>query len=98
MPSKLLLRWNGKAALQFSWGRWYKEMPLGCGQAMMDTDLQMTPLQQADMEQHGGWGDWRIQGSLSYFIPVSPRKITGLSLGEWILAPGEKSPHFNHSL
>lgn len=55
---------------------------LGCGQAMRDTDLQMTPLQQADVEQHGGWGDWRIQGSLRYFIPVSLRKITGLSLGE----------------
>lgn len=47
----------------------------------MDTDLQMTPLQQADLEQHGGWGDWRIQESLSYFIPVPLKKITDLSLG-----------------
>lgn len=92
--------------MQFSWGQWCKEMPLGfgqemplgCGQAVMDADLQMTPLQQADLEQHGGWGNWRIQESLSYFIAVSLRKITGLSLGELVLAPGEKSPHLNHSL
>lgn len=55
---------------------------LGCGQAMRDTDLQMSPTSIGRRGTAWWMETGGFRGSLSYFIPVSLRKITGLSLGE----------------